>query len=130
MTIPLFCILIGDVLPMVAKVPVAMAMKQEGAYDNHLPREQQARLSGWGKRALAAHLNAFEAFPVFAAAVLVAHVGGGDATWATGLSAAWVVLRLAYNGLYLADLATPRSTVWGLAYACALGLFVLPLFSR
>ena len=88
MTIPLFCILIGDVLPMVAKVPVAMAMKQEGAYDNHLPREQQARLSGWGKRALAAHLNAFEAFPVFAAAVLVAHVGGGDATWATGLSAA------------------------------------------
>lgn len=51
--------------------PVARAMAEEGGgrYDNHHPRAQQARLTGFGARALAAHLNSIEAFPLFAAGV-------------------------------------------------------------
>ena len=35
---------------------MAMAQLPEG-YDDKNPRDQQARLSGWGKRALPAHAN-------------------------------------------------------------------------
>ena len=54
-------------------------MVQSGGYNNHNPRDQQADLEGWGKRALSAHLYGFEGFAPFAAAVFVAHLAGGSA---------------------------------------------------
>ena len=57
---------------LVTKAPVALAQSKEGrGYDNRNPRVQQSRLTGFGARALAAHQNMIEAFPVFAAGVLV-----------------------------------------------------------
>ena len=87
MTVPLACVFLAFVVTMLTKAPVAVAqLRQPGGYDNRLPRDQQAGLSGWGRRALGAHLNAFEAFPAFAAAVLVAHLAGADPAWSTGLA--------------------------------------------
>ena len=73
MSIPFWCVFISALLIYVARMPVAKAMKEQGGYDNHLPRQQQAQLTGFGARALAAHQNSFEAFILFAVGVLMAH---------------------------------------------------------
>jgi uncharacterized MAPEG superfamily protein len=127
MTLPLASIALAFVLVLLTKAPVGKAMKELGAYDNAEPRVQQARLTGWGGRALAAHLNSIEAFPPFAAAVLVAHVARADATIMTGLCAAFLLARVAYPVVYIAGKGALRSAVWGVGWLSTLGLFLSPL---
>lgn len=127
MAIHFWCILAAWATVYFCKVPIAVAMQRAGGYDNHNPREQQANLAGWGKRALAAHLNGFEGFAPFAAAVLVAHLGGASVALVDGLAVAFVVARLLYLVCYLADLAALRSTVWMVGWLATLGLFVSPV---
>ena len=75
MSIPFWCLFFSALLIYLAKAPVAKAMSEEGGgYDNRNPRAQQARLTGFGARAVAAHQNSIEIFPLFAAGVLVAQV--------------------------------------------------------
>lgn len=127
MTIPFWCLLIAAALIYLTKIPLSMAMaKAPGGYDNKTPREQQAKLDGWGKRAAGAHANGFEAFGMFAAGVFVAHLGHGSEKWSSILSIAFVVLRTAYPALYLANLDKARSSVWFLGLLCTVGLFLLP----
>ena len=129
MTIPFWCLLAAAVLIYAIKIPLSMAMaKAPGGYDNKNPREQQAKLEGWGKRAAGAHANAFEAFGLFAAGVFVAHLGHASEKWSSVLAITFVVLRTAYPVLYMANIDKARSTVWGLGLLCTLGLFVLPVF--
>ena len=130
MTTPFLCIFLAFVLTMAGKGPVALAMaRQPGGYDNSSPRDQQAQLGGWGRRAVAAHLNSFEAFPAFAAAVFVAVLGHADPTWTTRLAVAFVIARLLYTPLYIADLANLRSLVWTLGFFATCALFALPLLT-
>ncbi|HEX7604731.1 MAG TPA: MAPEG family protein [Polyangiaceae bacterium] len=129
MTIPFWCLLAALVLIYLPKIPLSMAMaKAPGGYDNKTPREQQAKLEGWGKRAAGAHANAFEAFGTFAAAVFVAHLGHGSEKWSSILSIAFVALRAVYPVLYIANIDKARSFVWGLGALCTVGLFLLPAF--
>ena len=51
MSIPFWCVFISALLIFVARMPVGKAMKEQGGYDNHLPRHQQAQLTGFGARA-------------------------------------------------------------------------------
>jgi uncharacterized MAPEG superfamily protein len=128
MTIPFFCIFLAFLLNMVSKGPVAIAMaRQDGGYDNKNPRVQQAELVGWGRRAVAAHLNGFEAFPAFAAAVLVATAAGADPVWTVRLAVTFVVARVLYLPLYIGNLDLLRSAVWGIGFIATAGLFLLPL---
>ena len=128
MTIPLLCVFVAFALTFASKGPVALAMaRQPGGYDNSSPRDQQAGLRGWGRRALAAHLNGFEAFPAFAAAVLVALHGNADPTWTARLAVTFVAARVLYVPLYIADLSSIRSVVWGVGFVATAGLFLLPL---
>jgi len=130
MTIPFFCIFLAFLLIIISKGPVAVAMaKQSGGYDNKNPRDQQAGLVGWGRRALAAHLNSFEAFPAFAAAVLVAVVAGADPIWTTRLAIAFIAARTLYLPLYLLDLDLLRSATWTIGFAATGAIFLLPVFS-
>ena len=78
----------------------------------------QAGLTGIAQRAHAAHLNSFEAFPLFATAVIVARLNGADQSRVDALSVAFVGLRLIFGILYLADKATMRSVVWLAAMVC------------
>ncbi len=113
MTIPFYCLIVTMLFPYIAKVPLMVAMGREGkGYDNRNPRDQQARLQSWGKRALAAHQNSFEILPVFASAVFLNHLTAGDPTKSAGLAVFFVLSRFGYVGLYLADLASVRSVVW------------------
>jgi uncharacterized MAPEG superfamily protein len=76
-----------------------------------------ARQSDWRARANAAQANSFEALPLFMGAVIIAHQLGANQTRLDLLAFLFVVLRLVYIMLYVADLATARSIVWTLALA-------------
>ena len=130
MTMAFACVGIAFLLTLASKAPVAVAMaRQPGGYDNSTPRDQQAALDGWGRRAVAAHLNSFEAFAPFAAAVFVAVLGGADPAWTARLSLAFIAARVFYTPLYIADLAWLRSLVWTVGFLSTCALFALPLMT-
>jgi len=130
MTIALGCVGITYLLVFLPKLPVPVAQaKQPGGYDNHNPRDQHAKLTGWAKRAHAAHLNGFESFAPFAAAVFVATLGGGDPGWTNILALVHVGARALYPFMYMADLALLRSTVWTVGFLATVALFALPIFA-
>jgi uncharacterized MAPEG superfamily protein len=120
MTLAYWCILVAALIP----YGFAGAAKSAGSFDNHRPRVWLANLQGWRQRANWAQMNSFEAFPPFAAAVLVAeHLDAGQG-WVNGLAVAFVVLRVGYGLAYIADRAMLRSLLWTAAFACVAGLFV------
>ena len=126
-TVPFVCVVVAFVLIYLTKIPVGVAMAKMGRYDNEHPRDQQAKLTGWGQRALGSHQNSFEAFAPFAAAVMVAHLGGGSAHASAVLAVVFVVARVVYLLLYLANQSTLRSAVWSVGFFATLGLFLLPV---
>ncbi|TRX74341.1 MAPEG family protein [Pseudomonas mangiferae] len=126
MTIPFWCLFIAAVLIYVAKLPVAKAMQADGGYDNHHPRAQQARLTGYGARAYAAHMNSIEIFPLFAAGVLMAHSAHVVGYLVDVLAIVFVVSRVIYLVCYLRDLHWQRSSVWMLGMLCCLLLMLSP----
>jgi uncharacterized MAPEG superfamily protein len=118
MTIILYCALAMVLLPYLAKIPVAFAQQKAGGYDNHLPRQQQATLTGLGARAVAAHQNSFEALIVFSVVLsAVLFSGKTDETIQT-LFIVHVVCRALYCVLYWVDIATLRSVVWVIGLGC------------
>lgn len=128
MTAPFVCVFIAFLLIPLSKVPVSVAQgRVPGGFDNANPRDQYTRLEGWGRRAHATHLNTIEAFPPFAAAVIVAHLAGADPTWSARLAIAFIVARFIYPILYIGNIPTARSSVWGVGLLANVGLFVLPL---
>ena len=129
MEIYLWCIVAAWLVVYCTKLPVAVAMQRAGGYDNRMPRVQQARLEGWGARSVAAHQNGFESFAPFAAAVLVAHLGGGPERVIDLLAITFVVARVGYVFCYLADWASLRSAVWSVGFLVTFALFVSPLFA-
>jgi uncharacterized MAPEG superfamily protein len=94
-------------------------------YDNANPRAYLARQQGWRARADAAHRNHFEAFPAFAAAVIVAQVKSIPEHVIDVLAVTFVVIRVAYTVAYLANAATLRSLIWITGFACTVALFVI-----
>ena len=105
-----------------------MARQPEG-YDNRDPRDQQARLPPAGKRAQAAHLNGFEDFAPFAAAVLMATCCGAPAWLANPLAIVHVVVRAIYPILYIRGIDKLRSVVWAIGWLTTLGLFLSPFLA-
>ena len=99
----------------VAKAPVAVAMNKLNGYDNNHPRSQQAKLTGFGARALAAHQNAFESLMIYAPAVLLAIATNNVTDNITILAVTHVIARIAYNLLYLLNIGLFRSIVWAIA---------------
>jgi uncharacterized MAPEG superfamily protein len=124
MTIILYCALAMVLLPYFAKVPVAFAQQKAGGYDNHLPRQQQATLTGLGARALAAHQNSFEALMVFAVVLSAVLFSGKTDETMQMLFMVHVVCRVLYCVLYWLDIATLRSIVWVIGLGCMVSALV------
>ncbi len=120
MTTALWCVLAAGLLPYVATVSAKVGKR----FDNHLPRAWLAAQSGWRARANAAQMNSFEAFPLFAVAVLVAHHTGAPQPRVDTLALVFVAARIAYIVTYVADLALLRSIVWFAGIASAVAIFV------
>jgi uncharacterized MAPEG superfamily protein len=120
MTIALWCVLIAGLLPYVGTV----IAKAGAGFDNRDPRAWLAQQQGFRRRANAASMNAFEALPLFAAAVLIAHMLRGPQHSANLLAIGFIAARTAHLGFYLADLAALRSVAWLAGLACVIALFV------
>lgn len=129
MTLPLWCLFAAALLHFVTKVPLSMAQAASGGYDNKNPREQQAKLTGWGARAMAAHQNQIESFPLFAAGILVATIAGVDVALAGNIAIVYLVARVIFTYAYIKDISTFRSMVWIVSYACSLALLCSPAWS-
>lgn len=117
-------ILMAGLLPLACAGIAKLGFKD---YDNHNPRDWLARQTGFRARANAAQANSFEAFPFFAAAVLLALLANVDHGKIDALSIGFVVARIAYIACYVADWATLRSTVWTIGYGCTIALIVLAM---
>lgn len=94
-------------------------------YDNRDPRAWLARQDGRRARANAAQSNSLEAFPFFAAAVVLALQAGSDAQLVAQWAWLFVALRVVYIGCYVADRASWRSIVWLLGLAVVIRLFAM-----
>ena len=120
MPIAAWCLLIVVLMP----VLVVGYAKAGGNYDNQEPRLWMQTLQGAKRRAYAAHINCFEAVPVFLACLFVAVWTDGSPWLVDLLASLFVLFRLGYVMAYITDMPTPRSILWSLAYLCALGMFL------
>jgi len=120
MTIAYWCVLAAALLPYV----FTLLAKSGGRYNNYSPREFLEKQQGLQKRAHWVQLNSFEAFPAFAAAVIIAHLTGGDQSRIDILAIAFVIIRVIYGIAYLANLAPLRSMVWMAGMVTMVALFI------
>ena len=92
-------------------------------FDNRNPREWLGAQAGFRRRANAAQLNGFEAFPLFAAAVVIAHALNAPQPRVDMLAVTFVVARVLYLAFYLADQSVLRSLAWFVGIGSAVALF-------
>jgi uncharacterized MAPEG superfamily protein len=119
-TVAYWCVLIAALLPLVCAVLAKRGgfgkPRREGGYDNHDPRGWLARQTDWRARANAAQANSFEALPFFIGAVVIAHQLGAGQALLDLLAFLFVLLRVFYIMMYVADMPTARSAVWGAGF--------------
>jgi uncharacterized MAPEG superfamily protein len=127
MTVAQLCLLVACVLPIVcaglAKSKGFGKRRRDGGFDNHQPRAWLARLDGWQARANAAQANSWEALPVFIAGLFVASQHQAAQGTVDLLALGFVVSRLLFIALYLADQASLRSLLWMAGLGACVALF-------
>lgn len=122
MTFAYWCVLTAAFLPLVW---TGIAKSNVENFSNDHPRAAMARAEGRGLRASWAEQNAFEAFPPFAAGVIIAHVTGGAEQLTVDLLAGlFIVARILHGVCYITDRGLSRSFAWLAGFACVIGLFV------
>lgn len=124
MTPAYWCVLAAAALPYVFTSLAKFSGKDFGPRQNKQPREFLEELSGWRKRAHWAQLNSFEAFPPFAAAVIIASVAGAEPSTVNWLAVGFVAARAVYGAFYIADWGLPRTLAWSAGVGCVVGLFI------
>jgi uncharacterized MAPEG superfamily protein len=128
MTLADLC-LIGAVVIAMVSIGIAKGAAL-GQFDNANPRDPDFYKDPFRARARGAHQNSLEAFPIFAAAVLVAEMHGARQMMVDALAVVFLVVRVAYVAAYLKDKATVRSILWGLGMAITLAIFCAPVWAR
>ena len=116
-----WCVLVAALMPYVA---TSIAKAGGERYSNRHPRLWLDRQQGFRARANAAQANSFEAFPFFAAAVIVAHLTAAPQDRIDALAVIFVVARAVYLVCYLADWHWARSVVWLVGLLATLTIFV------
>ncbi|KAF7774632.1 hypothetical protein PMAN_a3560 [Pseudoalteromonas marina] len=127
MTTLVVCALLAVLMPYFAKVPVAVAMAKLGQYDNKHPRSQQAKLTGFGARTLAAHQNCFESLAVFAVAIAVVFGTNSVNAVTETLAVTHIVSRILYCIFYWLNLDIIRSLVWFIGLGTAIAMIVVSI---
>ncbi len=128
-TVAYWCLLAAALLPFacaaLAKWGMFSLPARQGGYDNHNPRAWLARQTDWRARANSAQANTFEALPFFFAAVIIAHQLQASQVRLDVFAFVFVVLRMAYVIMYVADMAKSRSVLWFLALLVNVGILFL-----
>lgn len=117
-------VLMAAVLPIVC---AGIAKWGARGYDNHDPRAWLSAQAGWRARANAAQQNSFEAFPMFAAGVILASLQGVDQDSVNLCCWGFIAMRVLYIYCYVADRSTLRSVAWLLGLVAVIRLYVLAL---
>ena len=125
MPFAIWCILAAAILPILSAFPAKLSK----GYDNANPRDPDYWKDGFRARAAGAQANGFEAFPIFAIAVIIGLWQGGDPTWIDRLAGLFIGLRLIYVFCYWSDRATPRSIAWAVGYITTIAIFTSPVWS-
>lgn len=116
-------LLVGALAPYV----LVIVAKAGPAYDNADPRNPAALNTPFRRAAYGAHANSLEAFPLFAAAVLLAGLRHAPAPAVNVAAWAWLAFRLAYVACYLTGRPSLRSLAWVGATASSLTILVMAL---
>lgn len=128
MTIPFYCLFIVALLPYtLAFTGMYFRTKAPGGLDNKNPRKQVAQLEGPGARAYAAQQNAWEALPVFTAAVVTAHLMHANPQQSAMAAMVFVMARILHPIAYLIDQDRLRSAMFGIGTLSWIWLFVLAI---
>ncbi len=123
MTIAYWCVFVAIIMPVIFTGIAKFAGKGYEPKDNLAPRDFLAKLQGFRQRANWVQLNTHESIPGFMAAVIISHQLQGDQSMIDLLAVAYIVLRLIYGVLYMANVGLLRTVVWSMGVACILGLF-------
>lgn len=121
MNIPVFSLLVAGLLPVVCAGVAKWGFRR---FDNHNPREWLSGQTGFRARANAAQLNAFEAFPFFATAVVLGLVLQLDPAVLDRYCLIFLAARVLYLLAYIADFASFRTLCWLLGYASCIAVYV------
>lgn len=125
MPFAIWCVLAAAILPILSAFPAKLSKD----FDNANPRDPAYWKSGFRARAAGAQANGFEAFPIFAVAVIVGLWQGGDAGWVDQLAGLFIGARLIYIACYWSDRATPRSIAWAVGFLSSVAIFTSPVWS-
>jgi uncharacterized MAPEG superfamily protein len=125
MTIAEWCIFASVMLYLLTIAPIKWLGFR--SFDNANPRDPAFYENPLRARALGAHLNGIEAFPFFAAAVLLAEFRNAPQNLINELAVLFVIVRIAYVLTYLGDRPTLRSILWSVGFAINVGIFFLPV---
>ena len=128
MTIADLCLLAAVVLTVVSIAPAKFDGRRE--YDNANPRDPRFYTVGLRARSQGAHQNGYEAFPFFAASVILAEMRGVPQASVDILAVAFILVRIVYVLLYLADRPSARSAVWSIGLLCNLAIFFSPIWAK
>ena len=126
MSFSLWCVVIAALLPFIS---VGIAKASGGRYDNADPRRWLEQQQGLTRRADQAHRNHFEAFPLFAFAVLLGIVRHMNPVTLDMLAGLYILVRLLYTACYLCNWSTLRSAVWVVGLALAFAILMLAGFT-
>ena len=129
MIVAFWCVLIAGILPIVctylAKFGPAPVAADAPRFDNREPRAWLAKQTGFRARANAAQANGFEAFPLFAAGVIVAVLQHVPVATIDLLAMVFIAACVVYIALYVSNRASLRSLAWVIGFACCVGLFLV-----
>ena len=130
MPIAFWCVLLAGLMPYIAVSYAKFSKASSGRFNNHNPRDWLAKQEGAAKRAHAAHLNCFEAFPFFAAGVLMAAHMKAPPGMIDGLAVFFVLVRGAYIVAYITDKASLRSLLWFAGFAATIGCYFIAAYAK
>jgi uncharacterized MAPEG superfamily protein len=125
-TIADLCLLAAVILTIASIAPAKLDGRE---FDNANPRDPGYYKPGLRARSQGAHMNGFEAFPFFAAAVILAEMRGASQGAVNALAVAFILARIVYVVLYLTNRPTARSLVWSAALLINAGIFFSPVWA-
>jgi len=125
MTVAEWCVFAVVALYLLTIVPVKWIGARQ--YDNAQPRDPAFYQDAIRARALGAHQNGIEAFPFFAAAVLLAEFRSAPQNLINELAVLFLIVRIAYVLTYIGNRPRLRSILWNLGFTINIAIFFLPL---
>ena len=126
MTLAYACVLIAALLPYVWTVIAKRSAS--GRFDNRDPRQWlEKQENPRARRANAAQKNAFEAFPAFAAGVLMAQFAGVEPRMIGYIAVVFVISRVLHGVFYVGNQSSMRSLVWFAGLVCVVTLMVMAI---